>query len=120
MRCLQVITLAATLTTPAWADFRDGKAAYNRGDYTEAVQEFQPLAEKGDVKAQYWLGAMYTVGFGVPQDDVFAHMWFNLAAGRGSKAAALMRETAAETMTPNDLALARKLAREWLERSQQK
>ena len=32
----------------AWADFDDGKAAYERGDYATALQELRPLAEHGD------------------------------------------------------------------------
>jgi len=43
----------------AWADYDDGLAAYNRGDYAAALQEWRPLAEQGDAKAQYNLGVMY-------------------------------------------------------------
>ena len=32
--------------------------------------------------AQFNLGVRYSNGRGVPQDDVQAHMWFNLAASR--------------------------------------
>ena len=36
----------------AWADFDDGGAAYERGDYATALKEFRPLAEQGDARAQ--------------------------------------------------------------------
>ena len=36
----------------AWADFDDGWAAYERGDYATAFQEFLPYAEQGNAKAQ--------------------------------------------------------------------
>ncbi len=36
-------------------------------------------AERGWALAQNNLGVMYGTGQGVPQDDLLAHMWFNLA-----------------------------------------
>ena len=47
------------------ADFVKGQAAYDRGDYTQAFEEFRSLAEQGDAKAQYNLGLMYARGQGV-------------------------------------------------------
>jgi len=37
----------------AWADFDDGLAAYERGDYSTAFLEWRPLAEQGLAQAQY-------------------------------------------------------------------
>ena len=36
----------------AWADFDDGLAAAERGDYETAYREFLPLAEQGHAQAQ--------------------------------------------------------------------
>ena len=36
----------------AWADFDDGLAAPERGDYETAYREFLPLAEQGHAQAQ--------------------------------------------------------------------
>ena len=36
----------------AWADWDDGFAAYQRGDYETAYREFLPLAEQGHPQAQ--------------------------------------------------------------------
>jgi hypothetical protein len=41
----------------AWADFDDGVAAYGRGDFATAVQEFRALAEQGVAEAQGAIGA---------------------------------------------------------------
>ena len=49
-------------------DFRKGLAEYESGDYTAALKEWKPLAEGGDMKAQYNIGVMYENGLGVPQD----------------------------------------------------
>ena len=67
----------------AWADFDDGLAAFERGDYATALREWLPLAEQGDVSAQYFLGVMYTYGRGVPQNDAEAVKWYRKAAEQG-------------------------------------
>ncbi len=106
------------LTAPAWADFYEGLAAYQRGDYATALREWRPLAEEGDAYAQHNLGITYSNGQGVPQDYAEAHMWFNLAAsifppGEDRDKAVNNRDIVAEGMTPAQISEAEKLAREW-------
>ena len=36
----------------AWADFDDGWAAYDRGDYATVFHVWRPLAEQGDAGAK--------------------------------------------------------------------
>ena len=62
--------------------------------------------------AQSNLGRMYGNGEGVLQDNVYAHMWFNIASSNGSETARENRDIAAKRMTPNQLAEAQSLARE--------
>jgi hypothetical protein len=77
------------------------------------MEEFQPLADRGDGDAQFMVGYLYASGKGVPQDYVRAHLWFNLASAQGSDRAIDAREKIAEVMTPQQIAEAQKLAREW-------
>ena len=74
-------------------------------------------ADQGHAGAQYDLGVMYHSGQGVPQDDVEAHKWYNLAASRAGylqqQGIAATRDALAKKMTPAQLAEAQKLAREW-------
>ena len=56
---------------------------------------------------------MYHQGQGVPQDYVQAHMWLNLASANGSAHAVEVRDTVARSMTPDQIAEAQRLAREW-------
>jgi TPR repeat protein len=56
---------------------------------------------------------MYDSGWGVPQDYVKAHMWFNLSAAQGEQDAAEDRDKVAQRMTSAQIAEAQKLAREW-------
>jgi len=66
-----------------WADWDDGVAAYKRGDYVTAYQEFRPLAEQGDAKTQFNLGIMYANGVGVTENDIEAVNWYHKAAEQG-------------------------------------
>jgi TPR repeat protein len=69
------------------ADFKTGLDAYNRGDFATALQEWQPIAEKGDPHAEYNLGLLYARGQGVPQDYAQAAQWYQKAAEQGVGAA---------------------------------
>jgi hypothetical protein len=75
--------LVLLLTGRSWADLAEGLNAYYKGDWATAVREFRTLAEQGDAPAQYKLGTMYLMGFGVPQDHAQSKHWFGLAAEQG-------------------------------------
>ena len=60
-------------------------------------------------------GEMSDVG-GVPQDYVRAHMWYNLAAAQGDENGRKYRDDVAAIMTPEQIAEAQRLAREWMEK----
>jgi len=68
---------------PAADPFKDGQAAYARGDYATALRVLRPLAEQGNAGAQLGLGMMNANGWGVPQDDAEAARWWLLAADQG-------------------------------------
>jgi len=55
---------------------------------------------------------MYGLGRGVIQDNVYAHMWLNIAASSGNETASKNRDIVAKRMTPADISAAQKLARE--------
>ena len=63
--------------------FEDGQAAYDRHDYAAALQDWRPLADQGDVRAQVSLGMMYYNGQISPQDYAQALAWFRKAAEQG-------------------------------------
>ena len=66
------------------ADFDKGLKAAQSGDFKTALIEWTPLAEQGDVDAQYNLGLMYSKGEGVPQNDKTAVKWHTKAAKQGN------------------------------------
>ena len=45
-----------------------GEGAYRSGDFPRAVKQIGPAAERGDARAQAYLGFMYQYGRGVPQN----------------------------------------------------
>jgi len=98
-------------------------------DPTDPLSETPLLASKGDAYAQYRLGWAYVYGTsqGVAQDNVQAHLWFNLAAScpTGDSEVELKRNMSAQKyarealdeiarkMTPQQIAEAQRLARDW-------
>ena len=114
-RIALVAVLMFGLTTSARAGFDEGLAAFERGDYATALEEWLPLAEGGNANAQYHLGFMYAVGQGVPKDNIEAHMWLSLAAAKEDAVARMTRDKLAGLMTPADISESQRLAREWLE-----
>ena len=82
------ISLAIGSFSIVWSgDFQKGVDAYNNGDYATALKEWTPLADLGNVKAQYNLGLMYDMGKGVLQDYKEAVRWYQLAAEQGYSSA---------------------------------
>ena len=84
-------------------------------DAVEAVRWYRLAAEQGHTVAQNTLGDMYDTGAGVPQDDVQAHMWFNLSASLRltGEFGVRNRDRVAGRTTPDQIAEAQRLAREW-------
>jgi hypothetical protein len=108
------------LAVPAHAGpFEDGLGALQRGDYATALEIWIPLAEKGHAGAQSNLGTMYHFGQGVPPDYVSAHMWFTFSAAQGYENAQEKRDFVAKRMTPDQIAEAQRMAREWMAKHQQ-
>ena len=74
-------------TVLGWAGLEEGIQAYKNGDYATAARELLPLAQQGDARAQFLLGALYAQGHGVPLDYSAAAQWFRRAAEQGHVAA---------------------------------
>ena len=69
-------------------------------------------AEQGIADAQNNLGVMYAFGYGVVKDNVYAHMWGNIAASNGFEKAVEFRDWVGEKMTPSQLEKAQDLVTE--------
>lgn len=78
-----VWVLLAAGAGPTVADLNTGQRALDLSDYPKALAELRPLAERGNSKAQFLLGKMYTFGWGVAQDKEEGLRWYREAASRG-------------------------------------
>lgn len=80
-------TLAAgapAIVQPAAAqDFNKGLKAYKQQRFAAARAEFQPLAQAGNARAQYYMGALFAQGRGVERDLDKAEGWISRAAAQG-------------------------------------
>ena len=77
----------ASLGAPAHADFAQGLAAYDGGDYRTAFEQWRALAEAGDAEAQTALAGLYFDGLGTPEDAAAAVCWYRRAAEQGDAVA---------------------------------
>ncbi|MEQ6341001.1 MAG: DnaJ domain-containing protein [Gammaproteobacteria bacterium] len=100
---------------------RDPMAQYKKGimyekgqglpqDFSQAAHWYRQAAEQGIADAQYRLGKLYTVGKGVPIDNSEAYAWLSLAAAGNVEAAKPIVDYLASTMTPEQLANAKRRA----------
>jgi TPR repeat protein len=79
------VTLALAGLAPAKAAPLDG--AYRAGDFPRAVRKIAPAAERGDPRAQAYLGVMYQYGRGVAQNYALAAYWYRRSAEQGNPTA---------------------------------
>ena len=78
---------------------------------------YRLAAKQGNALAQGNLGAMYVFGQGMIQDNVYAHMWGNIAASNGNEKGGKVRDLAAKNMTPADISKAQDFARECVKKN---
>ncbi len=75
----------------------------------------ESAAQSGATDIFYELGLMYSSGRDRDPDLVAAHKWFNLAAMNGNGAARDYRKEVSREMSADDVAVAQRQAREWLQ-----
>ncbi len=90
-------------------------------NYPESLKWLRKAAEQGNTSAMGALAIAYKTGEGVPEDNVRAHMWYNLQNSLSTKAyeqniSKQMRDRIAAQMTPQQIEEARKLAQECRQR----
>jgi TPR repeat protein len=114
MRILPLVSILILLASPVLAGpLENGVAAYNHADYAAALKILEPLADQGNVDAQYTVSLMYAKGLGVTQDSVRAYVLMDQMAKSGDTGAAADRDDLASGMTPDQLTEAKKRSSEW-------
>ncbi|NBI42494.1 tetratricopeptide repeat protein [[Haemophilus] felis] len=69
--------------------FKQGKIAYDQGNYAEAFKWYKKAAEQGGADSQFYLGIMHVHGLGVKQEYQQAVKWFKRAVEQGDAGAQL-------------------------------
>jgi uncharacterized protein len=85
--------------------YRDGGKGFER-DMTKAAAWYRKAADQGDLDAQATLGVLYSMGQGVPQSDVEAYFWLDLAAsvkGPNQEKYAANRQMIGQHITADEL-----------------
>lgn len=93
-----------------WAEKSDPRAEqgvgfmYHRGlavdlDDVKAAYWFRRAAEHGQAEGQLMLGALYFFGEGVPQSNIDAFAWCDLAQSNGQNDASMCRDAALGAMS---------------------
>jgi len=79
----------------------------------EAVKWFRKAADQGDAGGQYSLGYFYCNGAGVETNAVEGYKWCSLASAQGNEPAKKILAILEKRMTPDQIAEAQRLSREF-------
>ena len=89
-------------------------------ELAEMFHACRKVAEQEDAAAHYAFGLKFYYGEEAPQNDIQAHLWWNLAANAGDGWEKELQEQAydlrfclEQEMTPEQIAEAQRLASEW-------
>lgn len=91
--------------------YREGRGVLK--NYSEAIDWATKAANQGHAESQFNLGDWLLNTEGLKRDKVKAYMWLNLAAVKDYQGAAGARDKLEREMTPEEIAEAQKLSREW-------
>lgn len=78
------------LDTRLFDTLLDAQQHMSNKEYDKAKELVSPLAEEGDMNAQYLMGAIYILSDGEDRDINIAMSWFKRAAEQGHEAAQMM------------------------------
>lgn len=115
MRTLALLAPVLAFATPAAAapDYASGLRCYEVNDFSCALSNWMPLAQRGVARAQYRVGSAYAEGTGVPIDMAEAYKWFSLAAAKGDRTSVEALNSIEPTMTRDQVEEGMRRAREF-------
>jgi TPR repeat protein len=76
--------LISLVSSPVFAGFDEGIAAYQANNLPLAHKEFREAAENGHIDSQFNLALMYEKGIGVSKDEKEAIIWYRKSAKQGN------------------------------------
>jgi len=97
-------------------ELQDAVRVLNNRDFKTAYKMLAPLAEKGNAAAQLIVGMMYFKGKGIAKNIVQADKWLLISEELGQEAGEKNRIFVERQMNSDQIAKARKLAKNWLKK----
>lgn len=98
MRILALIFILTGFTvSPASADMKLARDAYQAGKFVDAVADLIPAANSGNAEAEFLLGTIFTIGLGHPANPERGFDLYFRAASKGHPAAQMRVSHAYET-----------------------
>ncbi len=94
----------AATAAPTGGPIAQGIAAYRAAEYRKAYELWLPAALKGSARAQFYVGALYFEGRGVPTDRVMSYMWLRAATKENDPGAIKLLDRLREGMSGPELA----------------
>ncbi len=96
-----------------YADFEEGKKAFEAEDYSAAFRYWQMSADQGEARSQLYLARLYRDGMGTIQDKIAASLYYSLASVQNLKEASEEQKILVKNFTEEDTELANKLMASW-------
>ncbi len=90
-----------------------GERFYRDGNYSEAALVSKVYAHRGSRSAQFRLGRMYALGYGVPQDLVEAYKWTRLGHEYHPEQATLLLDRIRQAFSPEEIASLESVVERW-------
>lgn len=90
-RITQIVAIVCCIaaSASAWAGFMEGFAAFKKGDFTTAFNEWMPEAKAGDALSQFGIALLYSEGLGVTINEDRGAEWLLKASNGGEHNAQL-------------------------------
>jgi TPR repeat protein len=93
--CLALLFISGFAHADDNSLIKEANAALSQKDYSAAFSKFSVLAQRGNLSAQFNLGAFYLNGQGVQRDEKKAYEWFAKSAVQGDARALRVLQNAA-------------------------
>lgn len=114
---ISVVVSVFLISTPAYAGFEEGKTAYDKKDWLQAMIHLRPLEIQGHDEAQLLMGNMYSNGWGVKRNYKEAFSLYRKSARKGNADAMIAVGTL--LLTGNGPKVDKDAAYEWFHQAAQ-
>ena len=106
------LTAALAVTAPLHAQQQEGEQELSQ---SRMISYYEGIAMSGEPYAQFTVGEILFNGDGVRKDPLRAYAWFHVSLEQGVEESRQFMEKLEQSMTPEELAEAKDLGRQFAE-----